>query len=410
MTPSKLVDRFKKDTIRTVADNSARQEMLYRWTIKIITLICTVSGILNVFLGDYKMGIILIGLAGVYFVNYWIVYLGKEKGVAFTSVLMNVEYIFIYGYFLIKGYSDGFSATWVLILPPIVILLTGRFLGTITCALTFLMLVVCFWTPLGGYILQFHYNIYFQARFPILFLTVYVLAFFIDSIREMTMQELVRIQQKVNRIYEKQYRELRERIQDARRARHDLRHHLVMIDKYLEDGKIDEVRDYISNYYQSLPFEESLTYCDHYGTNALLTYVWQRAHNEHVECDIKVNFPAELPIPDDALTIVFGNLLENALDASVEGLELDPDFRAKITVRGNLQGNMLLFSVQNYTKKAAKMDQEHHYISSKHEGLGIGIDSVRTVAKSYHGNLEITQENGLFIARVIMQFNQNDEK
>ena len=45
-----------------------------------------------------------------------------------------------------------------------------------------------------------------------------------------------------------QFKDLRERIVDARRARHDLRHHMAVLETIAEEGDADALREYIKEF------------------------------------------------------------------------------------------------------------------------------------------------------------------
>ncbi|MDO4615734.1 MAG: ATP-binding protein, partial [Lachnospiraceae bacterium] len=184
--------------------------------------------------------------------------------------------------------------------------------------------------------------------------------------------------------------------------RHDMRHHFLILDRYLEDGMIEEAKGYIAKYYNAIPYEESLTHCHHYGTNALLTYFTELAGQHQIPYEIRVDFPERLPVSDEDLTVVLGNLLENAMDACREAVNEEPDFKPYIKIAGNFDGQMILIAVENSALHEAKMDKKQRYLSTKHKGHGIGIDSIRTAAEKNNGFLKIEQVKGKFIANVMM--------
>ncbi len=205
-----------------------------------------------------------------------------------------------------------------------------------------------------------------------------------------------------NRTMRFQYENIQERIAEAKKNRHDIRHHLVLIDRYLQDEKYDACKEYLEKYRSSLPFEESLTYCEHYATNALLTYLVQRGKEYGITSEINVLFPKELPYPEEDLTVVFANLLENALHASQEYPETYPDHKTIVKIQGIYEAGLLAFTVENPTVRLAKQNINGIFQSSKHEGSGIGISSVKSIAEKYQSSLKIIQTKGIFTANVIL--------
>ncbi len=207
-----------------------------------------------------------------------------------------------------------------------------------------------------------------------------------------------------NTTYAEQYKLLNLKVTEARRARHDIRHHLVMIDSYVKDGRIDDLKEYLRQYHESLPMEEALSFCDHYAVNALLTYAKQQTNMLGIDCNIRVNLPAELPLSDQEITIILGNLLENALDACRRDNEEQPKFKKRLEVKGNYDGNLFLLTIKNTSLHLAEKNRSNHYISSKRSGgaSGLGIQSVENIVKKHKGTMNIQQNNGMFSVSIMI--------
>ncbi len=47
------------------------------------------------------------------------------------------------------------------------------------------------------------------------------------------------------------------------------------------------------------------------------------------------------------------------------------------------------------------IDQERHFVSSKHEGLGLGTESIKSIAEKYGGVCQFEANNGMFYASVM---------
>ncbi len=193
-----------------------------------------------------------------------------------------------------------------------------------------------------------------------------------------------------------QYQHLQERIEEARTAKHDMRQHLHMISAYLADQKYDELEAYINSFRRTIPEGSTIAYCDHYATNALLQYFAGLSKEHDIGFSAHVALPAEVSVPDDVLAVLLGNLLENAVQAAAT------EARPLITVRGKLEGNALFFKVINTFTGKPKKTRDGLFLSTKHEGRGIGLRSVRGIVGDYNGLLKIRHEDGLFTVSVLL--------
>ncbi len=209
-----------------------------------------------------------------------------------------------------------------------------------------------------------------------------------DRLRENEMQIVIK---------QKQFESLKERIEEARTARHDLRQHLHMISALLNDKRYDELEAYINRYHKSVSDINTVTYCEHYGINALLQYFAGLANEHGIAFTAHIEVPADISFPDDVLAVLVGNLLENATEACMA------ESKPVITIRGRYEGNALFFMFINTFTGKTKKAPDGLYLSTKHEGRGIGLRSVRGIVNDYRGLLDIKQENGLFTVSVLLK-------
>lgn len=195
-----------------------------------------------------------------------------------------------------------------------------------------------------------------------------------------------------------QYENLNSRMNEARQARHDIRHHVAVLDSYLNAGEYEKLREYIQSYKKTLPSDRAMIFCSHYAINALLLYFAQQAEDHHIDFSVSAKLPAQIGIPDNILCVLLGNLLENALEACLT-LKDGP---AGISVKARSESYALFFQIDNSCGKKPVCDKEGNYLSSKHKGRGIGLESVRSIVAQYDGVLEINQDQNRFCVSVLL--------
>ena len=199
------------------------------------------------------------------------------------------------------------------------------------------------------------------------------------------------------------YENLQHRISEAQQAKHDVRHHVHLIREYLHSGKLQELDAYLDNYTQSLPNKQSLIYCKHPATNALLSYVAQKANDINAQIDIFVQLPETIALPETTLSVILGNLLENALDACRE----IPSGEKKITVRGKYGMDAVYFEVSNTYRGELRKNKSGEYLSTKAKGQGIGLNSVSGLVKARGGMMELSTDNGIFRVSILLPESEN---
>ena len=195
-----------------------------------------------------------------------------------------------------------------------------------------------------------------------------------------------------------QYDNLQHRINEARQAKHDVRHHVLLVRDYLRSGKLQELEAYLDTYTESLPDQQSLIYCQHHATNAVLGYFFQQAQQNKITMDIFVQLPETIGIPETTISVVLGNLLENALEAC----KSIHDGEKKITVRGKYQMSSVFFEITNTYSGTLHRDKSGGFHSTKDNSRGVRLHSVSQIAEAQGGLLEIDAKNGIFRASVLL--------
>ena len=105
-----------------------------------------------------------------------------------------------------------------------------------------------------------------------------------------------------------------------------------------------------------------------------------------------------MPIPDSDLAVLVGNLVENAVEACGAVTEGE----RRVTVRGMTREDRLLLTIDNTFARPPRKDVSGVYLSSKHSGQGIGIESAKAIARRHGGAVRIEQQEDLFCVSIIL--------
>lgn len=201
-----------------------------------------------------------------------------------------------------------------------------------------------------------------------------------------------------------QYKNIEAKIMDARRAKHNLRHQAIIMSAYLEDGKLDELKAYLEKYAHRFDSEKSVIYTTNYTVNSIISYYSYIAEYNNIDFDAVIDVPDFLNIPSEKLSIMLGNILENSTDACSDALKQTGDESNKpfINIHMKTKSNMLFLNVDNSYVNKPDTDSNGSLISTKHAGLGIGIDSVKEIVNENGGIFELSFDSGICRTSVIM--------
>lgn len=194
-----------------------------------------------------------------------------------------------------------------------------------------------------------------------------------------------------------QYENLQEKITDARRAKHDVRHHISLIREYVSKGELDALLKYLDGYNDSLPDDSLIRFCENAAANAVLLYFAQQAKDNDIDYIVNAEIPGNIFVSDTDISVLFGNLIENAIDACKE--ESGDD--RKIDIRAMLKGSTLCVTVDNTFTGTLRRTTDNEFLSTKHKGRGLGTQSVKSIAEQYGGVCRFEVNDGMFCASVM---------
>lgn len=193
-----------------------------------------------------------------------------------------------------------------------------------------------------------------------------------------------------------QYENLQERITEARRAKHDVRHHIALMQQYVNAEDYAALKEYLRQYGRSLPDDALSCFCENAAANAVLLFFAQQVKYSGIGYTVEAHIPREISVPDTDISVLLGNLLENALDACKK----DTAANRRIIVHASYDGSALCITVDNTYTGALNRTGDGQFISTKHAGEGLGIRSVKSIAAQYHGVCRFEAKDGMFYASV----------
>ena len=186
-------------------------------------------------------------------------------------------------------------------------------------------------------------------------------------------------------------------VEEARQARHDLRHQLCQLAALAEEGNLEKIKAYLSGAVSRIPSLE-MHFCENRAADGVVGYYCALAKREQIPFSVQIDLPECLPVDEINLCLVLSNLLENALEASLRTAPA----RRRIKLTAYLHGNSLaLIQVEN-TYDGVIREKGGVFQSSKRKGDGVGLQSVRHIAEKSGGVSTVTYQDGVFRARVML--------
>lgn len=123
------------------------------------------------------------------------------------------------------------------------------------------------------------------------------------------------------------------------------------------------------------------------------------ARQQHTDFEVQLDFPNTLPLSDVEWCTIFGNLLDNA----VEACALQNQGPKRILLAGSSHGKQFFLKIEN-TYDGTLLQNEHRLLSRKSPSPyhGIGLSSVQQIVSAHNGTLDILPTDNHFIVGITL--------
>lgn len=195
-------------------------------------------------------------------------------------------------------------------------------------------------------------------------------------------------------IMQKYFAEVENMYARMRGWRHDYRHHIQTLKVYAADGDVEEIRDYLDMLDEDLTSVETVVRTGNRMADAILNSKLSLAVEKEIRVKADARIPVTLTTSAVDLCIIFGNLLDNAIDAC---MELPPGERL-IRLYMEMKGNYLYLVLTN----TAGGGKKKHFGSGKGEGHGFGLRRLDEAVKKNGGYLTRASENNAFSTEILL--------
>ena len=234
-----------------------------------------------------------------------------------------------------------------------------------------------------------------SSGFSVAFFIIFLYSKNVSYLREQARQKQITIDQ-MNR----QFAYYREKLRDEERVRsvyHDMKNHLLILEKQNSaDTKemAEDLRRKISDY-------ENYVHTGNEFLDIIIRDKAKKAKETETDFSANINFERGSFIDAMDMSTIFGNALDNALEAQLK----IPKNRRMITVKADCVREMLSIVFENNCvidgnghEKTTKQDQFLH---------GFGIRNIKKAVEKYEGECSIRKESGRFAMKIILPLSEN---
>lgn len=229
--------------------------------------------------------------------------------------------------------------------------------------------------------------------------TAYLIFVLRTSEEKWIRSQLEQIQDSLNLQVSQAVREIetmRQSQEMTRQHRHDMRHHMQYLAGCIENGKLENAKEYIRNICSKIESSQIITFCENEAANLIFSSFKTRAKEQGIEMQIKAQISKKIHIAESDFCVLLSNALENALHACMD--LKGKGKRAEIEISAFEKSNKLFLQVINSC--GAPVSFVQGIPVTDQPGHGIGVQSICALAERYDGIYTFEVIDGKFILRV----------
>ncbi|MGV8145691.1 MAG: sensor histidine kinase [Alkaliphilus sp.] len=198
-------------------------------------------------------------------------------------------------------------------------------------------------------------------------------------------------------------------LQTIKAQRHDFNNFMSTLYGMMQIEKYDEAKKFITKLGNDISCMNEIIETNHPVITAIINIKRQRAISEKVDMEIFTELPEKISVDYIDLSIILGNLLDNALEACKGVQEEERVIELFMIIRGKY----LIIKVANSKTNEVKLDEINilgRFTTKKDsENHGFGLNNIKQVVNQYNGIIKIEDEGNNFKVDIALLLGEDDE-
>ncbi|MBY0753918.1 GHKL domain-containing protein [Clostridium sardiniense] len=197
--------------------------------------------------------------------------------------------------------------------------------------------------------------------------------------------------------------ELEKHYNDVVKIKHDMNNHNNIISALIKKNEYKKLEDYIRNIDKVFnKINNDILLCDNKIIDAICVSKKAICKKKNINIYFDIEIRNDISVDDLDLCIIYGNLLDNAIEAC-ERIK-DDSIKKVIKIESRILNDFFMIKVENSNSENVVI-KNNKFITLKHDKKfhGIGLDNVRRSIKKYNGELILKDKKDIFISKLIMK-------
>lgn len=186
--------------------------------------------------------------------------------------------------------------------------------------------------------------------------------------------------------------------ENFRRLKHDLKNHILVLESMVDNNELEKIQNYLRNMQNEFYVKGNYVSTQNLSLDSIVNYKLQKAEELGADIKVDINYPENLDIEEFDITIILGNLLDNAIDSIKE---CQNKF---IELNINVERGLLFINIKNSTIKVNNSKDLKLWKTNKcnSENHGFGLKQIKKIIDKNNGKFDISINNKVCESNIML--------
>ena len=185
-----------------------------------------------------------------------------------------------------------------------------------------------------------------------------------------------------------------------RKINHNIKNHNITLKGFLADNRVEEAIQYLEDAINEDKVHNVISKTGNIPIDTIVNSKYLKSLKSNIDFKVDINIPMNISIKGVDLSILLGNVLDNAIEANQKEFNSEKFINLYIVYENDY---LVVSCINSYNgiviknKKGAIQTQKEDILNH-----GFGLESVESICEKYNGYLEIEYTKDRFIVKSIL--------
>ncbi len=201
-----------------------------------------------------------------------------------------------------------------------------------------------------------------------------------------------------NELVNRHYDEVETMYRKMRGWRHDYHNHIQTLKAYMSLTQYDEAVKYLDKLEEDLSNVDTVLRTGNVMVDAILNSKLTLLREKNIAVNVTAIVPENIPISGIDLSILIGNMLDNAMEAC---MQISDEKERFIRIYIDIIKKQFYICITNSMAVKTK-NKENVFLSNKGENHGFGLLRIDSIVNKYNGYIKRQAESDVFATEVML--------